>query len=124
MANSFSHSGVNWMNVWPSEDSGEAGVLNNPIHSPNAGQQFGDADGDAHRDHADQSGDGDAGPPGRGALWWQLAGGGGRALAGGHALGSGCTAIRMGRTGRNVFGVSLRRLGHLSIVRCSSTDVW
>ena len=36
MANSFSHSGVNWMKVWPSEFNGEAGVLKTPIHSPKA----------------------------------------------------------------------------------------
>ncbi len=36
MANSFSHSGVNWMKVWPSEFSGDAGVVKMPIHSPKA----------------------------------------------------------------------------------------
>src|SRR5664279_3145127 len=36
MANSFNHSGVNWMNVWPSEFNGDDETLKTPIHSPKA----------------------------------------------------------------------------------------
>ncbi len=36
MANSLSHSGVNWMKVWPSEKIGADGVFSRPNHWPRA----------------------------------------------------------------------------------------
>ena len=123
MANSFSHSGVNWMKVWPSEFSGDAGVLKIPIHSPKAASSSAIP---IARPIATTPTSPAAATPGRQGCAPGACVGVGRGvgpLAGGHALDSGSTGVRMGRSGRNVFGASLRWLGHLSIVRRAAATV-
>ena len=121
IANSFSHSGVSWMNDWPSDVNGDAGVSNTPIHPPKASQQLGDADRKADGDDPDERRQRDTGSPraepGRGGIDRRD-----RRRAAGHARGSGRLGGRMGRwDGIFVALVTCeglrRRLGHPFMVR-------